>query len=368
MIPFAELKSQYLAIRDEIDAALARVLDAGWFILGRECAAFEEEFAQYVGASHVVGCASGTDAIHLALRAASIGPGDDVITAANTCVPTVCGIVASGARVVLADVDPTTLTISPQALAEAITPRTRAVVAVHLYGHPCDMDAIMEVARSNSLIVVEDAAQAHGADYKNRKCGSIGDVAAFSFYPSKNLGAYGDGGAVVTNDAAISDRARQLRNYGEDRRYHSVCEGVNSRLDEMQAAVLRVKLRHLEAWNRARRDRADAYRAALIGAPLRLPSEADWARTNHHLFVVRATERDGLKDHLNSAGIGTQIHYPTPIHLQPAYRRLGYDAGRFPVSEQSCREVLSLPLYPELPMAAVDSIAAAIHDFYARRR
>ncbi|MBM3288826.1 MAG: DegT/DnrJ/EryC1/StrS family aminotransferase [Candidatus Hydrogenedentes bacterium] len=365
MIPFAELKPQYLAMKDEIDAAIAEVFDAGWFILGKQCAAFEEEFAAYHGRGHTVGCASGTDAIHLALRALGVGPGHEVITAVNTCVPTVCGIAATGARPAFADVCHDTLTLDPASLERAITPRTRAVVPVHLYGHPCDMEPILDVARTHDLKVVEDCAQAHGALYKGRKCGTFGDAAAFSFYPSKNLGAYGDGGAVFTRDDAAAARLRMLRNYGEESRYRSVIEGFNSRLDEMQAAILRVKLRHLDDGNAARRARALAYGQGLQRARVTLPAETEWATSNYHLYVLRSQARDAMRDHLQRAGVGTQIHYPTPLHLQPAYTHLGYGAGDFPVAERACREILSLPMYPELPMEHLEEIVRAVLDFSA---
>ncbi|MCC6798261.1 MAG: DegT/DnrJ/EryC1/StrS family aminotransferase [Candidatus Hydrogenedentes bacterium] len=361
MIPFAELKPQYLSIKGAIDAAIAEVFDAGWFILGKQCAAFEEEFAAYHSTGNIaVGCASGTDAIHLALRAVGIKPGDEVITAANTCVPTVCGIAASGAAIVLADVNNDTLTMCPRSLRSAITSRTRAIVPVHLYGHPCDMDAILTIAQEHDLKIVEDCAQAHGASYKGKKCGTFGDAAAFSFYPSKNLGAYGDGGAVLTRDPAIAEGVRALRNYGEESRYRSVTEGFNSRLDEIQAAILRVKLRHLDAWNTARRERAARYHDLLSGGPVALPQESALATSNYHLYVIRSKQRDCLREHLSHNGIGTQIHYPTPIHLQPAYTNLGYVAGSFPISERACNEVLSLPLYPELSMADVNTVADAV--------
>ena len=366
MIPFAELKPQYLSIKDEIDAAIAEVFDAGWFILGKQCAAFEEEFAAYHGMGNIaVGCASGTDAIHLALRAVGVKPGDEVITAANTCVPAVCGIAASGATIALADVSDDTLTMCPKSLRSAITPRTRAIVPVHLYGHACDMDAIAAIAREHNLKIVEDCAQAHGSRYKGMKCGTLGDAAAFSFYPSKNLGAYGDGGTVLTRDPDVAERVRMLRNYGEESRYRSVSEGFNSRLDEIQAAILRVKLRHLDAWNAARRERADVYVGLLRETEAAVPKVADWAQSNYHLFIVRTPHRDALCDHLHRAGVGTQIHYPTPIHLQPAYISLGNTAGAFPVSERACNEVLSLPMYPELPMDHLTTIAHAVRSFHA---
>lgn len=365
MIPFAELKPQYLSIKEKIDAAIAEVFDAGWFILGKQCAAFEEEFATYHGIGNIaVGSASGTDAIHLALRAVGVKPGDEVITAANTCVPTVCGIAASGATIKLADVNNETLTICPESLRNTITSRTRAIVPVHLYGHPCDMDAITAIANEHSLKIVEDCAQAHGALYKGEKCGALGDAAAFSFYPSKNLGAYGDGGAVLTRDPEVAERIRMLRNYGEASRYNSISEGFNSRLDELQAAILRVKLRHLDAWNAARRNRAKKYNGLLKDSCVKTQIEASWATGNHHLYVVRSQHRDLLKAHLHNVGIGTQVHYPTPIHLQPAYANLNCGNGAYPISELACGEVLSLPMYPELQLDDVSTIADAIRAFH----
>ncbi len=363
MIPYVELKTQFSGIEQEIRAAIDTVLDSGWFILGEQVREFERAFATYLGESHALGVASGTDAIHLALRALGIGPGDEVITVPNTCVPTLCGIVASGATPVLTDVHPQTLTMDPESLRSAITDKTRAVVPVHLYGHPCDMDAIIDIACKHDLYVVEDCAQAHGSLYKDRQCGSFGDAAAFSFYPSKNLGAYGDGGAVVTSRDDVAEQIRMLRNYGEERRYHHSIEGVNSRLDEMQAAILRVKLRHLDEWNRARRDRAEVYRAALAGAGVDRIVEAEWAQSNYHLFVIQSAQRDALQEHLKQNDIGTFIHYPIPIHLQRAYERLGYKKGNFPVSEAACDRVLSLPMYPELPLDAVPKIARSIAAF-----
>ncbi|MCC6486743.1 MAG: DegT/DnrJ/EryC1/StrS family aminotransferase [Candidatus Hydrogenedentes bacterium] len=363
MIPYVELKTQFKAIETEIRAAIDTVLESGWFILGEQVRAFEQEFAAYLGVEHAVGVASGTDAIHLALRAAGVGPGDEVITAPNTCVPTVCGIAASGATPTLADVDPGTLTLDPAKLDAAITPRTRAIVPVHLYGHPCDMDPILEVARQHNLIVVEDCAQAHGARYKGALCGTFGHAAAFSFYPTKNLGAYGDGGAVSTSDAQIAEQVRRLRNYGEEHRYHHTVEGFNSRLDEIQAAVLRVKLPHLDAWNAARVRLAGAYGEALAETSVATPHLAPWALPNHHLYVVRTRHRDALQAQLKELGIGTLIHYPVPIHLQGAYSHLGLQRGAFPVAEQACGEVLSLPMYPELQPDAIPIIARAIADF-----
>lgn len=363
MIPPLELSSQLAAIEDEVRAAIDEVLRCGWFILGRQVAAFEEEFAAYLGVRYVVGCASGTDAIQLALTAAGIVREDEVITVANTCVPTICGITGSGALPALCDVHNTTLTMDPASLEKAITAKTKAVVPVHLYGHPCDMDAINEMALMHGLVVIEDCAQAHGARYKRKPCGGLGLAAAFSFYPSKNLGAYGDGGAVATNDEGLAHELRMLHNYGEKERYLHIRQGINSRLDEIQAAILRVKLRHLDAWNSARRQRARHYAARLKGLPVRLPEEATWAEHAYHLYVVRSEHRDALHQHLRTEGVGTLMHYPIPVHLQPAYQNLGYPAGTFPVAEKACNEVLSLPLYPELSFEAMDRVAQAVADF-----
>jgi dTDP-4-amino-4,6-dideoxygalactose transaminase len=372
MIPFGELDSQFKSIEGEIRAAIDAVLAGGRFIFGKQCEAFEREFASYVGARHAAGVNSGTDAIHLALRAAGVGPGDEAITAANTCVPTVAGICASGARPVLADIDPATCTIDPAKVEAAITPRTKAIVPVHLYGHPCDMPAICAIAGSRGVTVIEDCAQAHGAAViegdRLRRCGTFGTAAAFSFYPSKNLGAYGDAGAIVTNDAEVDARARMLRNYGEERRYHHSIEGFNSRLDELQAAILRVKLRHLDDWNEARRHRAGLYAERLEHLPIGLPFEAAWARHIYHLYVIRSRRRDALEAHLTARGIGTLLHYPVPVHLQKAYAHLGYAPGDFPESERACSEVLSLPMYAEMPVEHIDAVARALCEFHERAR
>lgn len=362
-IPFAQFNSQFKNIETEIRAAIDEVLERGWFVFGAQHNAFEGEFAHYVGAEHALGVGSGTDAIHLALEAAGVKPGDEVITAANTCVPTIAGIGASGAMPVLVDAHPQTLTIDPERLESGITAKTAAIVPVHLYGHPCEMEPIMELAQAHNIAVIEDCAQAHGAAYKDKRCGSLGHAAAFSFYPSKNLGAYGDGGAVTTNDPAIAERVRKLRNYGEDRRYYHTEEGYNSRLDEIQAAVLRVKLEHLDTWNEARRERAGAYQEHLAESPVTIPEEAPWAHHVYHLYVIRATQRDALREHLSQQGIGTQLHYPVPVHLQPAYADLGYAPGTFPVAETACNEVLSLPMYPEFPLDQLAAVAEAIASF-----
>ncbi|NIA13898.1 MAG: erythromycin biosynthesis sensory transduction protein eryC1 [Nitrospiraceae bacterium] len=366
MIPIVELNSQFRAIEREVRDAIDDVLTTGRYIFGKHCAGFEEEFAAYLGAEYAVGVASGTDAIQLALLAVGVRPGDEVITVANTCVPTLAGISASGATPVLIDASPTTLTLDPDQLETAVTGRTKAIVPVHLYGHPCDMDPIIEIASGHGVPIVEDCAQAHGTAYRGRRCGTFGAAAAFSFYPSKNLGAYGDGGAVVTNDAGIDTELRMLRNYGEETRYHHSVKGFNSRLDEIQAAILRVKLAHLDEWNDARRERAERYASLLAPLPIRLPLEAEWAHHIYHLYVIRSKQRDALQAFLKDRGIGTLLHYPVPIHLQAAYEDLELAEGAFPVSEAACNQVLSLPMWPELTEEGIERVAAAVTEFHER--
>jgi dTDP-4-amino-4,6-dideoxygalactose transaminase len=365
VVPFVELQSQFRALEREVRAAIDRVLERSWYVLGEECAAFEREFADWAGTEHAVGLGSGTEAIHLALRAVGVGHGDQVITVANTCVPTISAIAASGATPVLVDAHPETLTLDPERLSSALTAKTRAIVPVHLYGHPCDMDPIMNFAATHDLAVVEDCAQAHGARYKGRTCGTLGHLAAFSFYPSKNLGAYGDAGAVTTNDPALDAALRKLRNYGEETRYHHVAPGFNSRLDELQAAILRVKLPYVEMWNGRRQALAARYAEGLAGLPIELPPQAEWAQSNHHLYPIRTSARDALQGLLRKRGVTTLMHYPVPVHLQPAYASLGYKSGDFPVAEASCATVLSLPLYPELDQEAQDEVVQGIHSFFA---
>lgn len=348
MIPVFDLKNQYHTIKDEINEAVARVLERGWFILGQEVEAFEEEFATYCGLAHGIGVGSGTEALHLALLACGVGPGDEVITVPHTAVATVAAIELTGARPVFVDIDSLSYTMASSQLGSRITARTKAIVPVHLYGQAADLDPILEIARRYGLTVVEDCAQAHGAEYKGRRVGSFGRVACFSFYPTKNLGAYGDAGMVVTDDAALAQKVRQLRQYGWERRYVSSVRGLNSRLDEIQAAILRVKLRHLDEWNEARRVRARLYNELLTDSGVVTPVEMDYGRHVYHLYVVRCPYRDALKDYLAEHGVGTAIHYPVPIHLQEAYRDLGYQRGDFPVAEACANEVLSLPMYPEL--------------------
>lgn len=358
-IPFNELRSGYLAHQTEIDAAVQRVLDSGWYILGRESAAFEEEFAAYCGAAGCVGVNSGTDALQLALRACGVGPGDEVITVAHTAVATVAAIRMTGAMPVLVDIDPQSYTMAPSALAKAITPATRAVIPVHLYGHPADMDAIRTIA--HECFVVEDCAQAHGARYKGKPVGSFGDLACYSFYPTKNLGALGDGGAVTGNNADLLDKVRLLREYGwpPQERYVSYIEGVNSRLDELQAAILRVRLRHLDVDNAVRQQLATVY-DALLPATLKKPVARPGCEHVYHLYVIQDARRDLLRAGLAERGIGAAIHYPVPVHLQPAYQAGQVRAQALHVTEQAAREVLSLPMHPMLGEKQVRAVTEAV--------
>ncbi|MXX49991.1 MAG: DegT/DnrJ/EryC1/StrS family aminotransferase [Chloroflexi bacterium] len=343
MIPFNQLKPLHDLLAEEINAALLRVADSGWYILGPEVAAFEREFAAYHGLKHAVGVATGTDAIELALRAGGVGAGDEVITVAHTALATVAAIEATGAAPVLADIDPVTFTLCPDAARAAITARTRAIVVVHLYGGAADMDALLSLAQARDLLLIEDCAQAHGALYQGRKLGTLGSMGAFSFYPTKNMGAYGDGGAVITDDDALAEKLRKLRNYGQSSRYHHQSRGTNSRLDELQAAVLRVKLAHLDELNQRRRDIAAIYEANLTG--VHKPSARADSQHVYHLYVIRDAQRDQLMTDLQERGIGTLIHYPVPVHLQESHRDLGLGAGSLPYTERAAREILSLPLY-----------------------
>lgn len=362
--PIVDLNADYLELKDEIDQAVARVLAGGWYILGQETAAFEAEFAAFCGLPYCVGVASGTDAVLLALKAIGVGPGDEVITVAHTAVATVVAIELAGARPVLVDVDPLSMTLDPVGLARAITPRTKAIIPVHLYGHPADLAGVQAqiAAQSHKIYLVEDCAQAHGAMYRSRPVGSWGDVASFSFYPTKNLGAIGDGGAIVTANPEIAERLKMLRQYGWKQRYVSDITGYNSRLDELQAAILRVKLAHLADRNQARRQLAAIYRQELSNSGLILPAEQADCYHVYHLFVVQSQQRDRLQAYLQAKGVGTAIHYPVPIHLQPAYHHLGYPAGSLPITERLAQEILSLPMYPQLTPFDVLDIAALLNN------
>jgi len=360
-IPLVDLHAQYRSIKGEIDDAIAGVLGRCDFIGGAAIKEFEQEFATYCGAAACVGVANGTDALYLALRTLGVGAGDEVITVAHTFIATAEAISLTGADPVFVDVDDATMLIDPDAIEAAVTPRTRAIVPVHLYGQPCDMDRIMDIARRHGLKVVEDAAQAHGARWKGRPIGTFGDAATFSFYPGKNLGAYGDGGAVVSNDAAFIERVRMLANHGRLEKYTHQIEGVNSRLDTLQAAVLRVKLRHLDGWNAARRRWAAAYDERLRGiGGLRLPTVGTDAESVFHLYVIRVPRRDELLDALKRAGISGGVHYPLPLHRQPAFERRAAAKVSLPVTEAAAERILSLPLYPELDEATIDRVCRAL--------
>lgn len=392
MIPQTDPRANYLAHQAEIDEAIRQVLLGGRYILGEPVAAFEREFAAYLGIGHTIGVGSGTEALHLALRACGIGPGDRVFTVSHTAVATVAAIELAGAQPVLVDIDPMTFTMDPNRLEEAVgrdegrrtndendgprssgvnrrssVPRRRAaVIPVHLYGHPADMAAILELARRYDLWVIEDCAQSHGATIGDRKTGTFGDIAAFSFYPTKNLGALGDGGAVATSDARLAEQIRLLREYGWRERYVSAIPGLNSRLDALQAAVLRVKLRHLDAENGRRRMLAQRYTELLAGADVRLPAARPDVAHVYHQYVIRSARRDALQTHLRQQGIGTLIHYPVPVHLQPAYAgRIAVGAG-LPETEAAAAEILSLPMFAELSEAQVHVVAAACADWVAR--
>jgi dTDP-4-amino-4,6-dideoxygalactose transaminase len=367
-IPFVDLGANLAEISPEVFETLRRVVEGGRFVLGPEVAAFEAELARYCDAAGAVGVDSGTSALELALHALGVGPGDEVITVANTFIATVFAIHYTGARPVLVDVDPVTYTLDPDALARAITPRTKAVVPVHLYGQPASMDAILDIARARGLRVLEDACQAHGARYRGRPVGSLGDAAAFSFYPSKNLGAFGDGGAVVSRDPDVLARLRGLRDYGQTVKYRHDFVGYNRRLDEVHAAVLRLKLARLDRWNERRRAAADLYDGALDGAGVARPLRAADRTHVFHLYVIRVAARDGLRAHLAARGIHTGIHYPVPVHRQAACADLGYRAGDFPVTEAAAPELLSLPMYPEITAEQVKRVSAAVAEFVAGER
>lgn len=369
-IPFVDFGAHVRDLRGELDAAMARVLDSGWFVLGPEGEAFELELAAALGVPHAVAVANGTDALQLALRALGVGPGDEVVTTAVSAAFTALAILQTGARPVFVDVEPATLNLDPALVARALTPRTRAILPVHLYGHPADMDPLLELGRAHGLAVLEDACQAHGALYRGRPVGTLAGeraLGALSFYPTKNLGALGDGGAVLANDPVLAGRLRQLRNGGQTSRYQHESFGVNSRLDELQAAILRVGLKHLPAWTERRRTLAALYLRELGDSGLGLPREQPYARGVYHLFVVRHPRRDAFARALAELGVGTLVHYPVPLHQQAAFAD---PAGmpRLPVAEQACAEILSLPLYPELSDELAQRVVEAVRTAVGRVR
>jgi dTDP-4-amino-4,6-dideoxygalactose transaminase len=357
VIPLVDLKAQYRALKPEIDQAIQRVLDNAQFILGPAVSSFEQDFAAFCHSADAIGVNSGTSALHLALLAAGVRPGDEVITVPFTFVATVAAIEYAQARPVFVDIEPTYFTMDPAKIERAVTPRTKAIVPVHLYGQPADMDAIRDVADRHRLIVIEDACQSHGSEYKGRRCGSMGLLGCFSFYPGKNLGAYGEGGAIVTSDPALATKVRLLRSWGEEVRYEHKHRGFNYRMDGVQGAVLGVKLKYLEAWTEARRSHAAGYTRRLTGTAASAPTERPASRHVYHQYVVRVPERDAWRAALTEAGVQTGVHYPIPVHLQPAYADLGYSSGDFPIAEQAAAEVLSLPMFPEMTDQQIESIA-----------
>lgn len=364
MIPFVDLKSQYLSIKPEIDAAIQHILNNTQFVLGAEVAELEKEFAAYCGASQGIGVNNGTSALHLAMLAADIGAGDEVITTPFTFVASVAAIWYTGAKPVFADIDPKNYLIDPNRIEAAITPRTKAILPVHLYGQPCDMDAIQAIAKKHGLLVIEDACQAHGAEYNGKRVGGIGDLAAFSFYPGKNLGAYGEGGMVTTSNSEFARKIRMLRDWGAEKKYLHVLKGYNMRLEGMQGAILRVKLKYLEQWTQARRAAADRYNGLFAGSGVPTPHAADNVRHVYHIYSTRTRERQKWQDALNAKGIQTGIHYPIAIHNLPAYQDLGYKNGEFPHAERAAAEQLSLPMYPELTAPMQEEVAAAVIELH----
>ena len=360
MIPFVDLKAQYTGIKDEVNAAIQNVLETCQFTLGTEVAAFEDEFASYCQAQYGIAVNTGTSALHLALLAAGIGANDEVITVPFTFVATVAAIYYTGAKPVFVDIDPSTFTIDVKAIESAITDKTKAIIPVHLYGQPADMDPILEIAKRHGLVVIEDAAQAHGAAYKGRRVGSMGDMGCFSFYPGKNLGAYGEGGMVVTNNADYTRTIRMLRDWGAEQKYQHVLKGYNYRMEGIQGAVLRVKLRHLEAWTEARRTVAASYNELLADSGVQTPEAMHYSLHVYHIYAIRTRQRSEWQQALQAKGIQTGIHYPIPVHLLPAYADLGYSKGDFPHSEQAADEVLSLPMHADLSRAQCEEVSEAI--------
>jgi dTDP-4-amino-4,6-dideoxygalactose transaminase len=365
-VPFLELGQTYLEIKDELDAAYQRVMNSGWYILGEEVRAFEQEFAAYCGTKHCVGVGNGLEALQLILRAYGVGPGDEVVVPANTYIATWLAVSNAGAIVVPVEPDQGTYNINPGSLEAAITPRTKAILPVHLYGQPADMGPINDIARTHGLKVIEDAAQAHGGRYRDRRVGSLGDAAGWSFYPTKNLGAYGDAGAVTTDDTELADTVRLLRNYGSKKKDYNEEKGINSRLDELQAALLRVRLRHLDEWNGRRARIAAKYLEELKKTGLHLPAVCAGADPVWHLFVVRSKHRDEIQTYLKSRGVNTLVHYPVPPHLQNAYPELAFRAGALPVTEAIHREVLSLPMGPHLSDIGVLRVIEGVRAFEAQ--
>lgn len=364
MIPLVDIIRQGKKLRPQILDSIQKIIEKGDFILGEDVGLFEEEFADYCGVENAIGVASGTDAIQLALRALEIGEGDEVIVQANTFISTVLPIIYVGAKPVLVDINPQTYNIDVSEIEKKITNRTKAIFPVHLYGQVAEMDKISEIARRHNLFVIEDACQAHGATFKGKKAGSFGDIACFSFYPGKNLGAYGDGGAVVTNNKELADKVRILRNIGQKSKYHHSVKGYNSRLDTIQAAILRIKLPNLDGWNNERREIAREFTKDLSSLPVNTPIEGPGSIANYHLYVVRASKRDALLEHLHAKQIYAGVHYPFPIHLHEALKDLGHKKGDFPISEKYSEEIISLPIFPELTKEEIGIIIDELRKFY----
>lgn len=360
-IPFVDLKAQYHSIKPEIDEAVGRVLESSQFVLGAEVAAFEKDFAAYCGVDNAIGVNSGTSALHLALLAAGVGPGDEVITVSFTFVATVAAICYTGAKPVFVDIDPHSFTMDVSKIEAAITPKTKVILPVHLYGQCADMDPILEIARKHKLVVIEDSAQAHGAEYKGRKTGSMGDMGCFSFYPGKNLGAYGEGGMITTNNPEYTRTMRMLRDWGAEKKYQHVLKGYNYRLEGIQGAILHVKLKYLDSWSEARRSHAALYSKLLAGSKVVTPEVMPYGKPVFHVYAVRTTNRENLMAYLTNAGIQHGIHYPIPVHLLPAHADLGYKEGDFPESEKAANQVLSLPMFPELTDEQIKVVTDAIH-------
>jgi len=363
MIPLVDLTAQYHSIKEEIDTAVNATLESGHFILGPAVSKFEESVASYLGMDHAIGLASGTDALVLALRALNIGAGDEVIIPAYTFFATAGTVMSIGATPVFVDIDPVSYQIDVSQIKDRITPRTKAIIPVHLYGHPSDMDSILELAHSYGLKVIEDNAQAFGATYRGKKTGSIGDIGCLSFFPTKNLGAFGDGGMVVTNDPALADRMRMLRTHGWKKKYYSEEVGYNSRLDALQAAILQAKLPHVDSWNEKRREIAHHYSEQLAPVGVVVPVECDWGRHVYHLYIIRSNRRDELQAFLKQSGIASEVYYPLPPHLSTPCRKFGYKEGNFPHAERASRETLALPLYPELAEAQQGEVIAVVMKF-----
>ncbi|HEV2618177.1 MAG TPA: DegT/DnrJ/EryC1/StrS family aminotransferase [Candidatus Acidoferrales bacterium] len=366
-VPYFDLKAQYAGLRDEILQALDRVCQNASFSLGEEVAAFEREFAQYCEAKHCIALNSGTSALHLALLAARVGPGDEVITSPNTFIATAEAIAYTGAKIVFADIDPLTSNIDARLVERAITPRTKAILPIHLYGRPCDMDALEKIASAHKVALIEDACQAHGARFRGRRVGALGNSGAFSFYPSKNLGAYGEAGALVTNNDSVAEYCRAARSHGESRRYFHDFIGYNYRMEGFQGAVLRTKLRHLDAWSANRKALARRYREHLNTARLEMPQDDPRDECAYHLFVVYVDNRDSVRQQLEERGIGTAVHYPRPLHLQEALADLGYRAGDFPHAERACERALALPFFPEMAGEQVDYVADSLVEIAGKR-